>query len=259
MIANLKSFSLTLFLIFMAWTSVWAQNSQLLFDKGALALQNGRLDEAKELFWQIEDQDSYSGALFVNLGLIAVQEDSLGLAKYYFTAASRFEETMTEAIEGVRYVENRLRYRTPVLPKLPWDKAVDFLSDSVGPTAIAVIGVLLLNAAAIILVLMWLGRIPAFLTTFGFVSTTIVSLLIIGLAFYVESVEGRYSEAIQVTDQAMLREAPAEDGTLVSNTFEGYAFTIDWKKTSGNDWYYVRLSNGTYGWIHPKHLKIIPI
>ena len=40
--------------------------------------------------------------------------------------------------------------------------------------------------------------------------------------------------------------------------YEGYDLTIDWKKSKTiENWYYIRLGNGQFGWIKAKGIKIL--
>lgn len=103
-----------------------AQSSpQLIFDQANDQFQKGSYQEALSTYRSLEKRNQISGALFLNMGISYVQIDSLGKAKFYFLKASGFEETESQAYKALEYVESRFSRQSAVLPKLPWERAVD--------------------------------------------------------------------------------------------------------------------------------------
>ena len=245
-------------LLMHAYLAFGQENAQLIFDRGNDALVAGNFQQAISAYKNLENSNTISGALFLNMGISYVQMDSLGKAKYYFIKASRFEETEVQANEGLAYVEQRFSRQSAVLPKLPWDKAVDWLKLNIGAATLLGIGIILLNIGILTFVSTWF-RIPYQKPVKqGAIGASIAGLLIIFLSFYVQYVSERYSAAVMVHRQTNVVEQPAEDATVVSQAYEGYSFTVDnYRSKEQEGWSYVRMSNGLYGWIPNKEIKVL--
>lgn len=249
-----------LFAVFMMYASPGhaQENPQLIFDRGNDALVDGDYRQAITAYKQIEERNLISGALFLNMGISYVQLDSLGKAKYYFIKASRFEETEEQAKRGLDYVEQRFSRQSAVLPKLPWDKAVDWLKLNLGASTLLGIGIILLNIGVLAFVSTWFWVPYEKTTRRSALGASTAGLLIVFLSFYVQYVSQRYSEAIMVHRQTSVVEQPQEDAAVVSQAYEGYTFTVDeFRSEEQQGWSYVRMSNGLYGWIPNNEIKVL--
>lgn len=235
-----------------------SEQPQAVFDRANQQLQSANYSKALSLYRQLEAKNTVSGALFLNMGIAYQRVDSLGKAKYYLLKASRFEETESQAKEGLQFVESQFSRQSAVLPKFPWDVAVDWLRHNIGASNILLIGIILLNIGVILYVVRWFVEwYPGLLRIFG-LSTVVVSLLFISCSFYADYVGNRYSKAVMVTEQAPVLENPQEDASLISQSFEGYTFTVDHHRSQRADqWSYVRMSNGLYGWIRSSDIRVL--
>lgn len=234
-------------------------NPQLVFDRANEHLGNGNYEEALAAYHTLEQRNQISGALFLNMGISYVQTNSPGKAKYYFIKASRFDETKSEAGEALEYVETRFSRQSAVLPKLPWERAVDWLRIHIGATSLLGISLLLLNLGVAILVATWFfihrfGHIFK-KAALGLAGAGIITLL---LSFYVQYVDQRYSEAVMVRSKGNVLEQPSAEAPIVNQAYEGYTFTVDHRQSEAHpDWSYVRMSNGLYGWIANENICIL--
>lgn len=256
---KIKSISLLVTAFFSIALPVISQsNTQLLFDQANDALEAGDYQQALTVYNNLEDNNRISGALFLNMGISYVQLDSLGKAKYYFLKSSRFDETKEQARQGLEYVEQRFSRQSAVLPKLPWDKAVDWLKINVGSVTILGLAIILLNLGIITYVSTWFWtpfREPMQLSGLSSVGMGILLLL---LSFYVQYVDNRYSEAVMVNRQTNVVEQPDIEAAVVSQAYEGYSFTVDeFQSSKHSGWSYVRMSNGLYGWIPDNQIMIL--
>lgn len=236
-----------------------AQNSsQLLFDRANDALKAGDYRKALDIYSELEKGEQISGALFLNMGISYVELDSLGKAKYYFLKASRFDESREQAVQGLEYVEQRFSRQSAVLPKLPWDKAVDWLRLNVGAATLLGIAIILINLGVFAYVTTWFW--PMYerpMQRSGLISSAIGILLLV-LSFYVQYVDNRYNEAVMVNRQANVWERPDREATVVSQAYEGYSFTVDeYQSKEHPGWSYVRMSNGLYGWIPDNQIMVL--
>lgn len=233
-------------------------NAQLLFDRGNDALMEGNYQQAIRTYQNLEDQNLVSGALFLNMGISYVRIDSLGKAKYYLMKASRFEETEEQAEQGLEYVEQQFSRQSAILPKLPWDKAVDWLKLNIGASTLLGIGIILLNIGILAYVGTWFWVSVRKPVQQSGIAAAATGLLILFLSFYVQYVDERYSEAVMIHRQTNVVEQPAEGADVVSQAYEGYTFTVDeYESEQHEGWSYVRMSNGLYGWIPEEEIMIL--
>lgn len=235
------------------------ENAQLLFDRANDALQAGNIEQALSTYNQLEQQELISGPLFLNMGISYIEIDSLGKAKYYLLKASRLEETEEEAQKGLEYVESQFSRQSAALPKLPWEKAVDWLRISMGASTLLGIAIILLNLGVFLFVANWFFEFPfaSWIKKSG-IGIAGLGITIILVSFYVDYVENRYSDAVMISMQTNVLEKPVSDASVISQAYEGYSFTVDHHKSQEQQgWNYVRMSNGLYGWIPSSEIMIL--
>lgn len=236
-----------------------AQSSpQLHFDEANNFLEEGNYREALKKYRQIEANDHISGELFLNMGIASVQIDSLGLAKFYFLKAKKFESTQLSADKALDFVNSQFSRQSAKLPKLPWDRAVDRFKVSPGTFGIFLIGYSFVCFAILLIIAGWFNWVKVPKQKNIIISCFTIAALIISLAYYVDYVDQRYDEAVLITDQSTVSVSPNGNSELISMAYEGYDLTIDWKKSATHpNWYYIRLGNGQFGWIEAKGIKIL--
>lgn len=234
------------------------QNAQLMFDQANTLLEDGDYFGALDAYRSIEKTGEVSGALYLNMGIAATQIDSLGLAKFYFLRAEQFSTSQEAAKDALFYVESRFSRQSAVLPKLPWDKAVDALKSGSGATRVFIVGFILIFISVCLILLNWFGQLTLKRQRSIIFTTTVTSILTLLLAFYVDYVTHRYHSGVITDKQVQITQQPNETADLVSLAYEGYTITVDKfesEKTEG--WFYIRLGNGQYGWIKIGSAKIL--
>lgn len=245
---------------FILLSGAFAQNSaQLTFDQANDALEAGNIQQALEHYQELEKEKQISGPLYLNLAICYSQLDSLGKAKFYFLKSSRFEETESRAEEGLEYIETQFSRQSAVLPKLPWEKAVDWLRIDTGASNLLFFAIIMINLGTILFVTTWFFRLPFNKWIFkSGLSIAALGLIIVLLSFYVNYVDQRYSEAVMVHQQSRIMEKPDAEAPVVNQAYEGYSFTVDhYKSREQPGWSYVRMSNGVYGWIPDSDILIL--
>ena len=139
----MKRMVFTVIMILVGLPSLFAQNSaQATFDEANTLFEEGDFYKALNSYRQIESSGQVSGALFLNMGIVSVEIDSMGLAKYYFLKAANYETTVAEANKALQYVENQFSRQSAILPKLPWDRAVHWMNNVPGASLIFILGFL---------------------------------------------------------------------------------------------------------------------
>lgn len=250
---------LILFLIFSGAVTTYAQQQpQALFDRANEQLNSGNYTQALTHYRELENQNTISGALYLNMGITYHRLDSLGKAKYYLLKASRFEETEERAEQALDYIETQFSRQSAVLPAYPWDVATNWLQHNIGAANILIGGILLLNIGILLFISRWfIHWHPGYLRIAG-ITVLVLSALLIICSFYTNYVSNRYSKAVMVTQEVPVLEQPTSEASLVSQAFEGYTFTVDhYRSESEPGWAYVRMSNGQYGWIPNDEILIL--
>ena len=97
-----------------------ASLAQSSFEEATLDLEQAQYKIALQKFKLIEQSGFYSGGLFLNMAIAAVELDSLGLAKFYLQKAVGEPTTEAAAIEALAYVESQFSRQAATLPPLPW-------------------------------------------------------------------------------------------------------------------------------------------
>jgi tetratricopeptide (TPR) repeat protein len=234
------------------------QSPQLTFDRANQQLQEGNIQQALALYQSLEQQNKYSGALFLNMGLSYLRIDSTGKAKFYLLKAEQFDETESKAEQALDYVETRFSHQSAVLPELPWQKALNWLGSEVGSPTILGIGLLLFNLGIVTFISTWFYNVSSTVWPRSAITTACLGALIILLSFYTNYRQQRYSKAVMITQQTNVLDQPKAEATVVNQAFEGYTFTVDHNKSSNEDrWSYIRMSNGLYGWIPTEEIMIL--
>jgi SH3-like domain-containing protein len=76
-------------------------------------------------------------------------------------------------------------------------------------------------------------------------------------AFYVNYLDNRFGTGVLIDRQSVVLQQPGENASPVSTAYEGYTLRVDFKKSEESDnWSYVRLENGMYGWVENSAIKV---
>lgn len=240
-------------------SSTFAQAAQTAFDRANEQLADGSYRKAIRDYETILSGGYESGALYLNLGLAYTEIDSLGMAKAWFLKAQSFEETKTQASEALEFVETKFSRRSAILPELPWESFVKAQIESYGVKGLLYFFLISFNLFVLSILGAWFlppkwKKWTKYLGWFLAVNT----LLLAANTFYARHLADSYSEAVTIVkEHAVWSEPNVEEATQISLSYEGYTFRVDNRK-SNNDygWLFVRMSNGTEGWIQKKSVKV---
>ena len=254
----MRSLFLCLIFLFVTTDSFAWQGPQVMFDNANSLLKEGNYPEALNAYRKIENSGQVSGALYLNMGIAALQIDSLGLSKYYFLKASDFTTTQESANSALEYVESQFSRQSAMLPQLPWDKAIESIKDGPGAFGVFMLGFFLILISVLVIILHWFNVITLKKQATIISIATITSILVVFLAFYVDYIDQRYHKGVIISNEIQVTNQAAENADLVSLAYEGYTITVDkFMSEKADGWYYIRLGNGQYGWIQLEGAKIL--
>lgn len=237
-------------ILFLLPLQLSAQQAQ--FDQANVFLIDGEYHQALDIYKSMADEGHNSGALWQNMGIAYSNIDSLGAAKYYFLKAKNFPETREKAEQSLNYVEERFTRRSAVLPKLPWDRFFEFLSENIGLRNLYLTGFLFLNIAAGLLIAAWFYRHRESVFKKSSAAGLLLSVFIFSCAVYLNYTENRFGTGVIIDRQVTVFENPDEDSEPLANAFEGYEVRVDLAAGDGetnSEWKFVRLQNGISGWL----------
>ncbi len=236
---------------------VLAQSVQARFDDALNLSAAGDNIAAYDSLVSIQGDGHRSGKLYYNLGVIATKLDSLSVAKLYFIAASRYSDTREYALEGISYLDSRFPQRVAELPRLPWEQFFDWLQRTIGLKLLYWSVILIANIGILLYMLGWyIGR-PRWLRG-AYISAALYVITFLSITLHIDSREHRFEDGVVISGQYALKETPDTSSAVVSQVYEGFAFTIDRHKSLEiPGWVYVRMSNGLYGWLPDGILRTI--
>lgn len=234
-----------------------AENIQARYDNALNLSASGDNVAAYDSLISIEKDGYRSGNLYYNLAVIATKLDSLSIAKLYYITASHYSETHQRALEGISYLDSRFPQRVAELPRLPWEQFFDWLQRTFGLKLLYWSVVLVANVGVILFMLGWyLGR-PRWLRG-AYMSAALFVITFLSVTLYIDKKDQRYDDGVLVSGQHALKEHPDASSAVVSQVYEGFAFTIDYQTSARQPgWVYVRMSNGMYGWLPKGVLRTI--
>ena len=230
---------------------------QAIFDKANIQIELKHYRKALDLYQAINHQDVASGPLYLNMGIAWTQLDSLGLAKYYFLKAADFPSTKSQALQGVDYVNNQLEHNETLLPPLPWDRFFNWIENQIGIHFLVFISIIIINLGVLLFIATWLWPQYRKWTKSPGYGILVIGIILLLLAGFTDYQARRFTPAIQIVKESNIRQSPDSNSEIVSLSYKGYRFRIDRERSQKYpDWYYVRMGNGQYGWIHRNDLKL---
>ena len=199
-----------------------------------------------------------SGPLYLNMGIAATRMDSLGLAKFYYLKAQDFEDVRLAANDALEFVDYELGRRGARLPELAWTRITQYLFFEMNHFRYVVLGLIFINLGVIFFVIHWLRNYLKKLNRYIGIGLFVAGFVVMSAGILIYSYSSGYSEGVQIGREVQVRNMPSNDAEIIQTGYEGFRYIID-MKTSGNSdgWYYVRMSNGSRGWVETNNLKLL--
>ncbi|MDA1127053.1 MAG: SH3 domain-containing protein [Bacteroidetes bacterium] len=244
-----------------------ASQAQSSFEEATLDLEQAQYKIALQKFKHIEQSGFYSGGLFLNMAIAAVELDSLGLAKFYLQKAVEEPTTEAAANEALAYVESQFSRQAATLPPLPWETALDYIEHNWGSLWLFWSAFAFLCLSVILLLFHWFGnasnhrkKSPSKRHKPTIMKGSWISLLFfftsLSIAMGTDYRSARYSEAVIIAQEVEVRNSPSASGEVLVMGYEGYDCRVDFSVDAIQGWRFIRLSNGQTGWVLDQTLRI---
>lgn len=224
------------------------------FDRGTMALTDGRFAAAMDEFRTVETAGWGSAALYYNMGLTFYRMDRLGEAIQYLEKAHRLDDDDPRIRHSLSIAERRRTDRFSQLPDPFWRTAQAFVNR-----------VIPLRLALGLGLLAWLGF--GGIWTWQLVSGTREpwirrirqASLVLGLALLTHALLSSISPAekprsVILDPVVVLREQASAQATEVLTLHEGLVVDV---RSDAGEWTLVEVPNGTRGWIPSRTLGAI--
>lgn len=226
------------------------------FQAGVTAFKEKRLEDAKQIFLELETQHPDDPTLLLNLGLVAQKQKKLGAALGLWRkglASHPSDESLLNAVDWLR----------PKLPKAEISRRIDLweqwrgsLFGRVSPFATITLSALFLLAAGFYLLRWWGARHRALLDdsalpptpTAGIaMSILFLFLFAVSSAIFLDRLDLR---GTIVVEKVEVRSAPEVSATVLFEAFEGMEVIVrESRPIESIPWRRVTYPGGGTGWI----------
>jgi hypothetical protein len=238
-------------------TAIAQSEVQAQFNQANDALEQGQFDQALTQYEAIRQSGFESGPLYLNMGITATRLDSLGLAKFYYLNAQQFDNVSIAATEALDFVDYELGRRGARLPELAWTRITRLLYFEMNHHSWLAFGFIAINLGVLFLVASWLRQSFQKINRY----LAIVLICIGGSVVFITAIiswqSTGYTQGIQIVREAQIYAQPDAQTEIVQTGYEGFQYIVDIEESASTpDWLYVRLSNGSRGWVLAEHLNL---
>jgi hypothetical protein len=200
----------------------------------------------------LEREGYANGPLFVNLGIAYTQMDSLGLAKYYFTKASRYADVAEQSKTGLAFVNGQLLRRASGLPVLSLNQMLNRILWAYPARTVLLVPLVLLNLG--IALLIWHWFVPAEWKAALSWACLVVSVIAFIVVASATAYRTQYGLGVVIQREGTLREEPSATAEAVLPVYEGYDVRIH-RDATVDGWTKVTLINGSTGWLPSRGVR----
>ncbi len=245
-----------LFLLLMITNTIFAQNTVELFNDANDLYKNDQLEEAIELYEQVEEEGMVSSELFYNLGNSYYKLNKVGPSIYYYEKALKLNPLNQDAANNLIFAKRLALDNIEELPKTVFQKINENLLQKLSYNQWAIIVVVLSFLGSFLFLLYYFANTPSKKRFYFVVST--LSFILLLFAFVVTYQQYTFAqnnkEAIVFAEETEVRNAPTLNSDEVFTLHEGTKVIVldtidDWKK--------IKIADGKLGWIIASEIRLI--
>jgi len=225
-----------------------------MFDEACRLYENGKIDEALNLYLQLE-KDTINWKLFYNIGNCYYKQNQLAQAKIYYLKARRLKPFETSIDRNISFVNKRLN-----------DKIPETKEDFISRLQQRIESLVSLDMLSILLLLMFLvfngflfmliRKGKRRMLVYGIAFSLAACLLMSGYHLYRVNKHQQRNIAVITAEDAQLRSGPGENNTILFKVNPGLKVRIIDTNSSGQ-WLQVSASPEIAGWIETTRLERI--
>ncbi len=227
-----------------------------LFEQANKAFEQKQYSQALELYQQILAEGVHSAELYFNLGNTYYQQQQLGPAILNYERALRLAPHHDDVLHNLAIARQQLQDEIVPLPPFflaQWWSSIRRMGSSAFWSTVCILFCWLMAAGLLI----WLFGSTRMQRKRGFLCGMVLILLSIFtalLAYSQARFERQSKQAIILSEEVVMRNAPDQDSKLLLQLHEGTRVHI---MDQIGGWYKVQLENGEKGWLPQQSVEQI--
>lgn len=242
------------FLLLIIANTITAQNVDSLFFAANELYRNGAFEEAIEKYQEVENQDTVSSELYLNLGNAYYKLNKVGPTIFYYEKALKLNPLNADVINNLVFAKRLALDNIEEMPKTVFQRFHKNYLQKLTYNEWAVVAVLFSFLAAISFLLFFFAYSPTKKRIY-FTTSCISFMLLIGTLFIIYNQYNQIKnnkEAIVFARKTAIRNAPTLNSEEVFTLHEGAKVIVldvidNWKK--------IKLADGKLGWIIAAEIK----
>jgi len=236
------------FLLLSYTLTVTGNNNDSLFVLANKLFQEGKYEEAQDMYHEILNAGYYSAEVYFNLGNAYFRSNKYGKARLFYEKALLVSPRDAAIKTNLAYTETLLPDKFETVPVFFLRQWIIDLRKIMSPDNWSLLSLSLFIIAFIMLVIYLFSR-RMLLKKTGFYSGSILFILsLISLTFAYSSLKHirNSGTAILTTPSVIVRSAPRDTGKELFIIHEGAKV---WLENSIGEWQEIKLSDGRIGWL----------
>lgn len=239
--------------LLIAFSEPLAGQKEFLFQKGNKLYEEGRYEEAIQVYQKILDMGYESSELYYNLGNAYFKRKDIGRAILYYERAKKLSPKDKDVEFNLRLANLRVVDKIPLPPQFFLFKITSDFKNLFSLDQLAVIVLILYSVVISVLILKLLIRKRSFQKFSSLIIPPGVFFLIaFSIVLGVKIQEAKtHARAIILAEKVEVRSSPQEEGIELFSLHEGVKVKIE--EASG-EWVKISLPDGKVGWVRKEAL-----
>lgn len=234
--------------------TVFAQNAEKLFNEANDLYKNDKLEEAIELYNQIEAKGMVSSELFYNLGNSYYKLNKVGPSIYNFEKALLLDPLNEDAENNLIFARRLSLDNIEELPKTVFQKINENFLQKLSYNQWAIIVVAFSFIGSLLFLFFYFASTPS-KKRFYFVTSTL-SFIVLLFAFAITYQQYSFAQnnkvAIVFAEETEIHNAPTLNSDEVFTLHEGTKVIV---LDTVDDWKKIKIADGKQGWIVATEIK----
>ncbi|MDG1849653.1 MAG: tetratricopeptide repeat protein [Flavobacteriales bacterium] len=227
-------------------STIFAKDSQSLFDQAALHYEQQDYQMALSTFSQIEDIGLFSSDLYYNIANCHYKLQHKAEAVLYYEKALKLNPSDEDALFNLKLVQLQLVDKLAEVPMVFYQKWAEGIKNKMSIDQWAKLGVVFLFIFCVLFILFLFTKTyrlkkRAFTISMG---SLLISFLSLSLAYY--SYSTVTTEAVLMQANAYVKSAPSTQSEDLFILHEGTKVQV---LEGFNNWTKIKLSDGMIGWL----------
>ena len=236
-----------------------AQTGIEAFYAGNSAYNDGRYQEAIELYESILEDDLHSAELYFNLANCYYKTNQVAPSIFYYEKALQLDPKDEDILNNLAFAQNMTIDAIDTVPEIGISKMYNSIVGTFTSDTWAVFAVILMLVFVLLFLLYYFSvstNKKRLLFLGSFVSLAL-SLCVLTFAFQKFDNDKKDNPAIVFAQESEVRSDPNLRSEIVFNLHEGTKIQV--LEAYDENWFKIRLSDGKTGWISSEDIKLLNV